>query len=60
MGTFKKTTVTKGQFKGIIATGDGFMDDESGELINLSQEIRTAMGDNPVEITVSLKQDEEV
>ena len=60
MGTFKKTTVTKGQFKNIIATGDGFMDDESGELINLSQEIRAVMGDNPVEITVSLKQDEEV
>lgn len=60
MGTFKKTTVTKGQFKNIIATGDGFMDDESGELINLSQEIRTVMGDSPVEITVSLKQDEEV
>lgn len=60
MGTFKKTTVTKGQFKNIIATGDGFMDDESGEHINLSQEIRTVMGDSPVEITVSLKQDEEV
>lgn len=60
MGTFKKTTVTKGQFKNIIATGDGFIDDESGELINLSQEIRTVMGDSPVEITVSLKQDEEV
>lgn len=60
MGTFKKTTVTKGQFKNIIATGDGFMNDESGELINLSQEIRAVMGDNPVEITVSLKQDEEV
>ena len=60
MGTFKKTTVTKGQFKNIIATGDGFMDEESGELINLSQEIRAVMGDNPVEITVSLKQDEEV
>lgn len=60
MGTFKKTTVTKGQFKNIIATGDGFMDDESGELINLSQEIRAVMGDSPVEITISLKQDEEV
>ena len=60
MGTFKKTTVTKGSFKGIIATGDGFMSDDTGELINLSQEIRAVMGDNPVEITVSLKQDEEV
>lgn len=60
MGSFKKTTVTKGQFKNIIATGDGFMDDESGELIDLSKEIRKVMGDNPVEITVSLKKDEEV
>lgn len=60
MGSFKKTTVTKGQFKNIIATGDGFMDDETGELINLSKEIREVMGDEPCEITVSLKKDEEV
>lgn len=60
MASFKKTTVTKGQFKNIIATGDGFMDDNTGELIDISKAIREVMGDNPVEITVSLKQDEEV
>lgn len=60
MGSFQKTTVTKGKFKNIIATGEAFMDDETGELVNISQEIRKVVGDTPIEITVSLKVDEEV
>jgi len=60
MGTFQKTTVTKGKFKDIIATGDAFVDSETSEIINLSQLIKAACGENPVEITVSLKEEEEV
>ena len=60
MGTFKKTTVTKGQFKNIIATGDGFMDDETGELINLSKILHEIYEDSPFELSTSLKADEPI
>ena len=60
MGTFKKTTVTKGQFKNISATGDGFMDDETGELINLSKILHEIYEDNSFELSTSLKADEPI
>ena len=56
MGTCKKTTVTKGQFKDIVACEDGtFMDDASGEIINLAQELYKIYKDSPFELTTSFK-----
>jgi len=61
MGTFTKNTVTKGKFKSIIACEDGtFMDDESGETIDLGKILFEKYGTTPFELTTSLKVDEDV
>lgn len=61
MGTFTKSTTTKGKFKDIIACPDGtFVDDESGEIIQLAQLLYEKYGDSPIEIITTLKVDEEV
>lgn len=61
MGTFQKTTTTKGKFKNIIACEDGtFMDDESGELIDLVTILHEKYGNSPFELVTSLKEDEDI
>lgn len=61
MGTFTKNTVTKGKFKSIIACEDGtFMDDESGQTVELAKLLYQTYGDSPFELTTTLKVDEDV
>ena len=60
MGNFTRNVTVKGKYKNIIATGDGFMDDETGEEINLSKELYEIYKDTPFELTTSYKSDEDV
>ena len=60
MGTFTRNTVVKGKYKGIVATEDGFMDDETGETIDLAKQLHEVYGDNPFELVTSHKTDEDV
>ncbi len=60
MGTFTRNTVTKGKYKGIVATEDGFMDDETGEAIDLAKQLHEVYGDYPFELVTSYKTDEDV
>ena len=47
MGNFTRNVTIKGKFKNIIATGDGFMDDETGEDIDLSKILYEIYKDTP-------------
>lgn len=58
MGTFIKSTTLKGKYKNIIATEDGFIDDETGELINLAKELHDQYKDTPFNLTTDLKTEE--
>lgn len=59
MGTFIKSTTLKGKYKNIIVTEDGFMDDETGESIDVINELHSIYGDNPIEIVTTLKTEED-
>lgn len=60
MGNFTRNVTIKGKFKNIIATGDGFMDDETGEDIDLSKILYEIYKDTPFELTTSYKSDEDM
>ena len=61
MGTFTKNTVTKGEFKSIIACEDGtFIDDETGEEIKLGEILYNTYKSTPFKLTTSLKIDEDI
>lgn len=59
MGTFTKNTTLKGKYKNIIVTEDGFMDDETGEAVNVISELHSIYGNAPIEIVTTLKTEEE-
>ncbi len=61
MKTFTKNTITKGKYRAIIACDDGtFIDDETGEEIELAKELYQKYGSTPFELTASLKVNEEI
>ena len=57
---FSKSTTTKGTIKGIATNGDVFMDDETGELIDLAAILYSVYGDRAIDISTSMKFDDEV
>jgi len=59
MGKFTKSVSLKGKYKGIIATEEGFMDDETGEAVDLCKELHSIYGDTPIELTTNYKSDED-
>lgn len=57
MAEFKKSTQIVGKIKNLIATEDGFMDDETGEMVPVLDMLHKAYGDTPFTLSVSYKSD---
>jgi len=61
MTQFKKTSTTKGSFKGLVIHEGMFMDEETGEVVNVIDLISKAYGDDIVfDLTTTLKIDEDL
>lgn len=60
MAKFTKTRTIKGNYKGVVITDGQFVDAESGEQINLAEELQSVYGENAFDITTSLKTDEDI
>lgn len=60
MAKFTKTKTIKGTYKGVVIQDGQFADEETGELINLAEELQKVYGDLSFDITTNLKIDEEL
>lgn len=60
MGKFTKTKNIKGVYKNIIINEGQFMDEETGEILDVIGQLRDVYGENAFDITTTLKIDEEL
>jgi hypothetical protein len=60
MGIFKKTTNINGKFKYMTASSGKFINPETGEEIEVASMIEQAMGDQPFDLAVSAKDEEDI
>lgn len=60
MGKFTKTKNIKGVYKNIIINDGQFMDEETGEILDVIGQLRDVYGENAFDITTTLKIDEEL
>ena len=61
MGIFKRITNTSGKYKQIVVHEGKFVDNETGDQIDIADEIAKSIGEDiPVDISVSMKTDEEL
>lgn len=54
----KKSTQISGKYKVIAVSGGNFIDYETGEVINVADELERLYGQNPFSLSTSLKLDE--
>lgn len=57
MATFKKTTSVSGSFKNLIVQDGKFVDEESGEIIDVAGILANVYGSNAFELKTSFKSD---
>ena len=57
---FKKSITTQGKFKNLVVRDGSFVDDETGEIINVAKIIESAMGEVPFDLSVSQKTEDDV
>ena len=61
MTQFKKTSTTKGSFKGLVIHEGMLMDEETGEVVNVIDLISKVYGEDTVfDLTTTLKIDEDL
>ena len=60
MGKFTKTKNIKGVYKNVIINEGQFMDEETGEILDVIGQLRDVYGENAFDITTTLKIDEEL
>jgi hypothetical protein len=60
MGNFKKTTNVTGRFKYMTASSGKFVNPETGEEIAVAEMIEQAMGQQPFDLSISAKDEEEL
>lgn len=60
MGIFKKTTSINGKIKFLTASSGKFINPETGEEIEVASMIEQAMGDQPFDLAVSAKDEEDI
>lgn len=60
MAKFTKTETIKGNYKGIGVRNGEFVDEATGEVIDLAGELESVYGDMPFDLTITLKTDEEI
>lgn len=60
MAKFVKTKTIKGTYKGIIARNGQFVDEATGEVIELAKELEAIYEDMPFDLNITLKTDEEL
>ena len=60
MAKFTKTRTIKGNYKGIVIQDGQFVNEESGEVIDLAEELQSVYGEFAFDITTNLKIDEEL
>lgn len=57
MSVFKKTVTVNGKYKAIAVTNGEFVDYETGEVIDLAEQLENIYGDAPFSLTTSNKVD---
>lgn len=60
MGKFTKTKNIKGVYKSVVINEGQFVDEETGEVLDVVGQLRDVYGDNAFDITTTLKIDEEL
>ena len=60
MGNFKKTTNINGKFKYMTASSGKFVNPETGEEIAVAELIEQAMGQQPFDLSVTAKDEEDL
>lgn len=56
----KKTNGVKGKFKGIMVKDGKFIDNETGELVDVAAIAQRCMGEQPFDLSISVKSVEEL
>lgn len=60
MASFKRTFSLSGKFKGIISNGQSFIEQETGEVIDLADILNKVYGDNAFDISTKYGTDDTV
>lgn len=60
MSTFKRSVSTSGKLKSIVTNGETFIDDETGEELNLAEIFYKVYGSSPFELSSSQKENVEL
>lgn len=60
MASFKKSTSINGKFKNVVCTGDSFVDEETGEEIDLADILYKIYGGASIDISTSYKEDTDI
>lgn len=60
MANFKKSVNTSGKIKNVVSNGEVFIDNETGEELNLAEIFYKVYGGSPFEISSSQKEDIEL
>lgn len=60
MAQFKKSRTLKGMFKNVVIHEGMLMDEGTGEAVDFIKILHEVYGENPFDITTSLKTDEDI
>ena len=60
MGIFKKTTKLTGKFDNIVIHEGQFMDNETGEVVDIATILEKVYGDKVIKISTAAQDDEDI